>query len=109
MAQPKTGFRAIPSSRPTPEGGRFRRALDNLKGRGQGIDEDKDIAGAVARLSQTADGAIFLDWIYAQTLGHPVADDASEGALRADGVRKSFATKIFNLRDRGLKRDATGS
>lgn len=66
-----------------------------------------DVAAALARLSQTPDGDLFLTWIHQQTFGRAVPDDASEGALRAAEVRRSFATLIFNVLERGLKANAS--
>lgn len=67
---------------------------------------ENSVAGALARLSKTSDGELFLAWIHDQTIGRTLADDASDGALRASEARKSFAATIFNLLDRGLEANA---
>lgn len=69
-------------------------------------DDDQDVSAALARLSETSDGDIVLKWIHQQTFGRALPDTATEGALRAHEARRSFATTIFNLLDRGLKRNA---
>lgn len=77
------------------------------RSQGKRLEEaDTSVAAALARLSQTEDGDLFLRWIHQQTLGRPLPDDASDGALRASEARKSFAATIFNMLDRGLKRNA---
>jgi hypothetical protein len=69
--------------------------------------DDNDVAAALARLSETSDGDLFLRWIHQQTIGRTLPDDASDGALRASEARKSFAATIYNMLDRGLKRNAS--
>lgn len=90
--------------RPTTERSLFRGALDRLQGRDERKAPDDDIAAALARLSTTADGAAFLQWIHDQTYGHVPASDAHESALRESAALNRFATKIFQLVDRGLAR-----
>ena len=68
---------------------------------------DDDVCAALVRLSETQDGETVLQWIHNQTLGHVPAADASEGALRESAALNRFATKFFNLLDRGLKRDGS--
>lgn len=76
------------------------------RSQGRKLEEsDTDVCAALARLSQTPDGDLLLKWIHQQTLGRTIPDDASEGALRASEARRSFATLIFNMLDRGLKRN----
>lgn len=79
--------------------------LQRQHSRGAPSDENS-VSAALARLSQTTDGDILLKWIHQQTYGRTLPDDASEGALRASEARKSFATTIFNLLDRGLSENA---
>ena len=86
----------------------FMGALQRMRGSAEDPNKDQDIADALGRVSKTPDGQIIFDWLQRETFGRTLSEDASEGALRAAEARKSFATKIFNLRDRGLKRDATG-
>lgn len=94
-----------PSSRPNRGAMSYQGVLRRQQGRTL-AEDDKDVAGALARLSETSDGDLFLRWIHQQTLGRTLPDDASDGALRASEARKSFAATIFNMLDRGLKRNA---
>lgn len=76
------------------------------RSRGRKLDEaDTDVCAALARLSVTPDGDLLLKWIHQQTLGRIVPDDISDGALRTDAARRSFAALIFSMLDRGLKRN----
>lgn len=90
--------------KPTRERGLFRDALDKMQGRSERKPPDDDIAAALARLSSTEDGAAFLQWIHDQTYGHVPASDAEESALRESAALNRFATKIFQLVDRGIAR-----
>jgi len=90
--------------KPTVERSLFRGVVDRLHKRGERKPPDDDIAAALARLSTSADGAAFLQWLHDQTYGHVPASDAEESALRESAALNRFATKIFQLVDRGLAR-----
>lgn len=93
------------SSSPVQRTSSYRGVLNRMQGRAL-RDVDNDVAAALARISETPDGDLLLKWIHQQTLGRVLPDDLSDGALRADAARRSFATQIFNMLDRGLNRNA---
>lgn len=78
----------------------YRGVLQRIRGQ-EAVPSEDDIAVVLARLAATPDGSRFLDWVYAQTLAVEIPPDASEGALRQGMAIKSFATRIFNLLERG--------
>lgn len=84
---------------------RYLGVLHRMQGR-EAAAEETSVAAALARLSMTPDGDLFLKWIHARTIGRVLPDDASDGALRASEARKSFAAEIYNLLDRGLEANA---
>lgn len=96
---------ASPSRKP---GGRYLQALRRMHGRETEIAED-DIADVLARISRTRDGEKLLDWIQMESHGRPPPEGAPEGALREHAALNRFATKIFNLVDRGLARNASSN
>lgn len=81
-------------------GGGYVGVLARMRGKAAPADEDS-IADAIFRISQSPDGERFLNWVYHNTLGFNLPDDAPDGALRADAARKKFASTIFNLVERG--------
>lgn len=83
-----------------PPGGGFQGALNRMRGKDT-VSDEQTIADVIFRVSQSPDGDQFLTWIYHQTLGTALPDDAPDGALRADAARKKFATTIFQLVERG--------
>jgi hypothetical protein len=83
-----------------PPGGGFQGALNRMRGKAS-LPDEETIADIAFRVAQTDDGDRFLTWVYHQTLGATLPDDAPDGALRADAARKKFATTIFNLVERG--------
>lgn len=86
-----------------PLGMDYRAVLARMRGKDEVFNEDT-IADIVFRVAQTPDGDQFLSWLYKQTLGATLPDDAPDGALRADAARKKFGQQIFNLVERGQTR-----
>lgn len=86
-----------------PPGGGFQGALARMRGKPAVMDEET-IADVVFRVSQSKEGDQFLTWIYSQTVGVTLPDDAPDGALRADAARKKFGQQILNLVERGQTR-----
>ena len=68
--------------------------------------KDNSIDKVLARISQTADGQVLLQWIYQQSHGRALPEGAPEGALREHAALNRFATTIFNNLDRGLSPNA---
>jgi hypothetical protein len=86
----------------TPGGG-YAGVLARMRGK-DAVANEETIADVIFRVSQSNDGDQLLTWIYHQTLGVALPDDASDGALRADAARKKFGQLIFNLVERGQTR-----
>lgn len=69
--------------------------LRRLKGEEEA--QPSALAGAVSRIAMTADGRLFLDWLWAQTHGKLVPPDAPDSALREVMANRRLFDRILGL------------
>jgi hypothetical protein len=59
--------------------------------------EPSKLAKAVTRIANSPDGKLLLEWLWAQTYGRSLAEDAPDSALREQAANKRLLDKILTL------------